>query len=111
MFKVAQTPSYKRKVNVETNGANGQKERSSFNVQFKRLTQTEISDLVAQMANLSFEDLMDRVLVGWDSLVGSDNEVFEFNEANREALFEIPEVRFAVREEFWESVLLGKQKN
>lgn len=111
MFKIAQSPSYKYKVNVETNGANGQKEKSSFNVQFKRLKQTEITDLAAQIEHMSFEDLMDKVLVGWDGLVGSDNEVLEFNDANRVALFEIPEARFAVRDAFWESVRLGKQKN
>jgi hypothetical protein len=111
MFKVAQSSNYKYKVNVETNGANGQKEKSTFNVQFKRLKQTEITELAASIDSLSFEDLMDKVLVGWDGLVGSDNEVFEFNDANRALLFDIPEARFAVRDAFWESVRMGKQKN
>ena len=110
MFKVAQSDSYKYKVTVEMNGEGGQKEKSSFSVQFKRLSQSEFTELV-QTENLTFEALKAQVLAGWDGLVGSDNQPLEFNEANRAALFEIPEARFALREAFWESVRMGKAKN
>ena len=109
-FKIAQSDSYKYKVDVETNGENGKKEKSTFNVMFKRLSQSEITELVGT-ESLTFEDLMARVLVGWDGLIGSDNHPVEFNDANRVALYEIPEARFALREAYWESVRLGKQKN
>ncbi|CAN7266575.1 hypothetical protein [Caballeronia sp. LjRoot31] len=111
VFKVAQSEKYKVKVEIETNTESGRKEKSTFNVMFKRLSQSEITELVQSAESLTFEDLMARVLLGWDGLIDADNEPLEFNEANRAALFEIPEARFALREAYWDSVRLGKQKN
>ena len=109
-FKIAQSDSYKTKVEVETTTETGKKEKSAFNVMFKRLTQTEITSIV-DTENLTFEELMAKVLVGWDGLIDADNEPLDFNEANRTALYEIPQARYALREAYWESVRVGKQKN
>jgi len=111
MFCVSQSDSYKYPVTVETNGETGKKEKSTFSAFFKRLSQTEATQLF-ETENLTFEDLMSAVLVGWGTdLVGSDKQPLEFNAMNRDALFNIPEARFALREAFWESIKLGKVKN
>lgn len=109
-FKMAQSDTYKTKVDVETTTESGKKEKSTFNVMFKRLTQTELTELV-NTENLTFEELMAKVLTGWDGLIDSENEPVDFNEANRVALFDIPQARFALREAYWESARAGKQKN
>lgn len=87
-------------------------ENVSFSAKFKMISQSEI-DALAKDAELSNDEVVRRVLVGWDdTLTGKDGNPIPFNKTSVKDLLNWPGLSNAIVTAFFESVSGGlKRKN
>lgn len=113
MFKLAQSNSYKWSVKVELPVDGGKFEKATFDAEFKRLSQTRITELRTQMEQPGYNelDLAKEVLIGWAGVVDGDGNEIPFSEGNRDQLLDIPMVAVAIGMSFFESLSGAKRKN
>lgn len=106
-FKRAVTPTFTTKVTVNVPNDKGGHDKSTFMAKFKRLTPEE-QDEVRPMKN---EDVVRKVLVGWDLTDADTGEVVPFNAEELDALLVISPTPLATALAFWESVNGARAKN
>jgi len=106
-FKIALTPSYRVKVQVELPNERGTIDKSDFMAEFKRCDIDKLDELRA----LPQRDVVGEVLIGWSGLVDEANQEVPYSPAAREAVMVIPQALLALIEAFWASVYKAKQKN
>ncbi|RJF99013.1 hypothetical protein [Noviherbaspirillum saxi] len=106
-FKLAQTPTYKQKIIVEIPNENGRKDKSDFMAEYLRVDMDDIEEL----KRLPQKEVLERVLVGWSSLLDETGNDVPFNPVNRVALLKIPQAFEALVEGFWTSIFKAKEKN
>jgi hypothetical protein len=106
-FKIALTPSYRVKVIVETPNESGRHDKSDFMAEFKRCD----IDALEELRKDPQLEVLRKVLVGWDGLIGDDNQPVLYNPTTLEALLAIPQAVFALIEAFWGSIAKAKEKN
>lgn len=108
-FKIAINPTYMAPVNVAVPGSTS---KSTFDAEFKRLSQTEIDELRKQLANEEITDahVVRQVLAGWKGLV-DDNGAVEFSETALDTILEIYPLPYCIARAFFDSLGNAKQKN
>lgn len=114
MFQLAtQSDHITYPVTVECLDENGKLAPKKFKAHFARLPQSEIDDLIAkaQAKEITDNDLVDKVLVGWDDVVDDSGKPIEFSPAMRDRLLEIFPVRPSVVTAWFESLSGAKRKN
>ena len=114
MFKLDLSDSYAFPVKIEVIGENGKQTSYSFTGKFKRFSQSEIDDIVAQSqaGELKDVELAEKVLVGWDKdFLGPDGTPFEYNDENMRLALDTYPVRPSVISAWFESLNGAKRKN
>lgn len=106
-FKIAQKPTYKVKVKVETPNDNNGFDTSEFTAEFKRVGVAELE----QLKDEPQIDVIKKVLVGFADLLDDANKPLDYNDLNVQALLDIPQALKALTEAFWSSIFKAKEKN
>lgn len=112
MFKIVQNPTYTWPVTVEMPVDGGRVEKATFDIEFKRLTQTrlnEIRDAIEKSA-ITDVDLSREVITDWSGITDADGPV-PYSEAARDQLLDIPLVASAIVMAFFGSISGAKRKN
>lgn len=95
MFKLEEQKNIKWPVTVNIPCDGGRTTKGEFTAHFELLPQDEFREIYAQ-DNASDEDLLRRVLTGWDGVADADGQPIEYNEDTREMMIRIPYVRAAM---------------
>lgn len=106
-FKITQNPKYKTTVTVFTPNNSDGFDKSTFKAEFKRVGMAELDKLRDQPQ----KDMLLEVLVGWDDLIDESGNAVEYTDANKAALFDIPQAVNALLEAFYGSLFKAKEKN
>ena len=113
MFVISQKQTYTWPVEVHFPVDNGKTERQTFDGEFKRLTQTRITEIRTAIENGATSDLelASEILVGWEGVNDADGEPVKFTERNRDQLLDVPMVAAAVIMAWLGSLTGVKTKN
>lgn len=95
MFKIEQQKTVIWPVSVSIPRDGGRITRSTFDAEFELLPQNEFTAIYQQDGG-NDEDLLRRVLVGWQGVADPDGDPFDYSEERRELLIGIPYVRTAL---------------
>ena len=100
----------------------GHKEKSSFAVEFKRLTQTRISEIrklarkmeigaIDDDEMLEDQEAAKEIILGWDGVVDEENKEIKFSEKRLNELLDIPTVAGQIVKAWFDSLETAKRKN
>lgn len=118
-FVLSEKTTYPWTVSVQTPDPQkpGRWKTHTFTATFKRLAPLEVQERLAHLAetDLGFEeryqrenDFMEEILKGWEGITESDGEPILFSDTTRDLLLEVPEVRRALFEAYFDSALHRK---
>jgi hypothetical protein len=112
MFKISQNPTYTWPVNVELPTDGGRVEKATFDVEFKRLTQTRLNEIKTAIESNQITDneLAREVMTGWSGITDADG-VVPYSEAARDQLLDIPLVSASIVMALFSSIAGAKRKN
>lgn len=112
MFKITQTPTYFWPVKVKLPTDGGQFEEQTFDAKFKRLPQSEVDTMRADVLDGKASDipLARKLLVGWKGVMSGEDDV-PFSETARDQVLDIPGVATAVVVAFVESLSGARRGN
>jgi hypothetical protein len=117
-FVLKQSDTYTWPVAFDVPVDGGRHERQTFDGEFKRLPQSKIGPMVAELQRL--EDLgdLDRiteiagdVLVGWSGISDDQNKEIPFSQNALQQLLEVPFLAVAVLKAYMDSIKGAKRKN
>jgi hypothetical protein len=113
MFKIATNPTYAAQVKVDMPGDNGKTVQKVFSATFKRLSQSDLDNLVERLNSKDLSDsaLIDEVMVGWGDVQDESGTPLEFNDTNLAALLDVYPVRPTIVKTFFASIAGAKAKN
>lgn len=95
MFKLEEQKTVKWPVTVHIPRDGGRTTKAEFTAHFELLPQDEFREIYAQ-ENASDEDLLRRVLTGWDGVADADGGTIACNAETLETMIRIPYVRAAM---------------
>lgn len=108
IFAFAATETYEYPVVVNTPGARGVWEKSTFLAEFRRVEVDEYEDLVRQRP----VDVLENVLVGWREMRAADKRSFvEYTPEHKAAFLRVPQAVLATFQAFADSQNKGRVKN
>jgi hypothetical protein len=112
MFKIVQNPTYTWPVVIEFPTDGGKTEKSTFDAEFKRLTQSRVDEIKAAVVTGEMRDvdLAREALVGWTGVIDDSGNV-PYSESARDQLLEIPMVASAVVLALLNSISGARRKN
>jgi hypothetical protein len=108
-FKRTQNPTFTAKVAVNIPNDKGGFDKSTYLGIFKRVSADEVTTL--RESGLSNEDLVRKVLVGWEMKDEDTGEDVPFNKAELEAALQILPFPLSTALAFFESVNGARSKN
>lgn len=115
MFKLDQNEGYWFPVVLELTGDEGRKQRADFDAKFKRITQSEISDLLKREEGEpppQDQEIVDAVFIGWRGIQNAEGSELENTDANRAKLLDTFPVRREIVRAWLKSIGIdGKAKN
>jgi hypothetical protein len=106
-FKITRTPTYKVPVKVEIPNEKGKKDVETITAIFNRIGLERLNEL----KDVKHPEVLREVLAGWEGVVDDDGEEVPFTEANRLAMFDIPQAFDALVAAFWNSIFGAKKGN
>jgi hypothetical protein len=123
VLKQSVTYSWPVPFRVPTDG--GKYDKQSFDAEFKRLPQTRINEIQAEVqarikatergeafeSDISDISIADEVLAGWTGVVDDEGEEVAFTAASKAQLLNIPGLAGSIVEAYFESVSGRKAKN
>ena len=100
----------------------GHKEKSTFDVEFKRLTQTRISEIrklarkmeigaIDDDEMLEDQEAAKEIILGCDGVVDEENKEIKFSEKRLNELLDIPTVAGQIVKAWFDSLETAKRKN
>lgn len=112
MFKIVQNPTYTWPVTVEFPADGGRVEKATFDIEFKRLTQTRLNEIrdAIEKGTITDADLAREAIVGWSGITDENGPV-PYSEAARDQLLDIPLVAGAIVMAMFGSIAGAKRKN
>ena len=124
-FVLKQSDSYTWPVSIKLPANGGKRERQTFDAEFKRLAQSRINEIQAEVqrrvkaaeagedvqGSISDVSLADEILVGWEDVNDGDGEAVPFSKAAKAQLLEVPMLASAIIEAYFESLVEQKRKN
>lgn len=108
-FKKTQSPTFTTTVTVNVPNENGGFSPSTFVGKFKRHSTSELQAL--RDANLTNEEVVRRVLVGWKMDDEDTGEDVPYTPENRDAVLQVSPTPYATAQAFWESANGARSKN
>jgi hypothetical protein len=108
-FTISQSDTYTQAVSVLIPGA---KTKNVFDVEFKRLSQSEIDSMLSRIreGELSDAEFCHEVMVGWKGVADESGELV-FSVSNLNALLDVFPVARAIVETYFGGITGAKQKN
>ena len=117
-FVLKQSSSYSWPVSFDVPIDGGRHERQTFDGEFKRLPQSKIGPMVAELGKLEDLGELDRiteiasdVLIGWSGINDDDGKEIPFSQKALEQLLEVPFLAVAVLKAYMDSIKGAKRKN
>ena len=112
MFKLSLSESYLWPVVIEVPESGGRFVKFTFDAEFKRVSQTRISEIIEQhgKGELQYPELIKEVLVGWKGISDGSDEM-PFSHGNLEKLLNIVGASSAIADSFIKSLSGSKTKN
>lgn len=108
-FKLTQTPTFTTKVTVNIPNVKGGFDKNTFMATFKRCTASELQAL--RESNMTNEELVRQVLLGWEMTDEDTSEDVPFSKATLEAALQIPPTPLATALAFFEGNNGARSKN
>jgi len=117
-FVLKQSDTYTWPVSFDVPVDGGRHERQTFDGEFKRLPQSKVGPLVAELQRL--EDLGDldritemasEVLVGWSGISDDAGKEIPFSQKALAQLLEVPLLSVAILKSYMDSIKGAKRKN
>lgn len=109
MFKLKTNVEFAWPVKVQV-PTDGRHVEQPFTARFKQVDRSRFVDLNNGDAEEE-TNLLREVLIGWDGIGDENGEPIPFSEQTRDQLLEIPYVRTAIVEAFFEGIAGRKRKN
>lgn len=123
-FVLKQSDSYRWPVSFKLPTDGGKREKQTFEAEFKRLPQSRITQIQAEVQKLmkaveageqpdgiSDISVAQEVLVGWSGVVDEDGEEVPFSKTSCDALLDLPTVAASIIQCYFESLVDSKTKN
>lgn len=112
-FVLSQSPSYSWPVAVEFPIDGGRFDKQTFDVQFKRLPQSRIREILdpVEGAGVSDDQVCHEVVMGWSGIQDGKNSEVPFSEKALNELLEIPLVAGSIVKAWIDSLAKAKRKN
>lgn len=117
-FVLKQSDTYSWPVAFDVPVDGGRHERQTFDGVFKRLPQSRVGPMVAELQQL--DDLSDlervteiakEVLVGWAGVTGDDAKEIPYSEQALAQLLEVPLLAVSIIKSYMDSIKGAKRKN
>lgn len=111
-FVLKQSSTYTWPITVEFPVDGGRTEKSTFDGEFKRLSQTRIKEITAAVdaGELNDIDIANEVLVGWSGVTDGKDDI-PFSTAALNQVLDVPLVASAIVLAFFNSLTGAKRKN
>jgi hypothetical protein len=117
-FVLKQSDTYTWPVAFDVPVDGGRHERQTFDGEFKRLPQSKIGPMVAELQRLEdlgdlerITDISRDVLVGWSGISDDNNKEIPFSQKALDQLLEVPFLAVAVLKAYMDSIKGAKRKN
>jgi len=117
-FVLKQSDTYSWPVTFDVPVDGGRHERQTFDGEFKRLPQSKVGPMVAELNALEDGGEMERitelaceVLVGWSGVTDDSGKDIPFSQKALEQLLEVPLLAAAVLRSYFDSLKGAKRKN
>jgi len=120
-FVLSKSATYIWPVRISLATDGGKKTVETLDVEFRRLPQSRITELVQQAraaergrdddAALDDREAAREIIAGWDGVVDDSGKPIPFSEAALGQLLEIPTVAGQIVQAWFESLKEGKRKN
>lgn len=117
-FVLKQSDTYTWPVSFDIPVDGGRHERQTFDGEFKRLPQSRVGPLVAELQQLEdlreldrITELAKEVLVGWSGVTGDDGKEIPFSEKAVGQLLEVPLLAVSIIKAYMDSIKGAKRKN
>lgn len=117
-FVLKQSSSYSWPVSFDVPVDGGRHEKQTFDGEFKRLPQSKIGPMVAELQKVDDLGELERiteiakdVLVGWSGINDDDGKEIPFSQKALEQLLEVPFLAVAVLKAYMDSIKGAKRKN
>ena len=111
IFKVALSPTFWAKVEVEVTAEDGRRVPVDFDLQYKRVTPDEATEIGGRLQNNGdLRNTVRELVVGWKRVAGDDGSTLDFSPENFERLLDLG---FAgpILDTFLKNLPKAKQKN
>tara|TARA_R100000742_G_C4274834_1_gene94987 strand:+ start:308 stop:652 length:345 start_codon:yes stop_codon:yes gene_type:complete len=112
-FVLDQSDTYKWPVVHEVPVDGGRHEKRTFDVEFKRTTQSRIREIgeLVEKGEITDIDLVCEVMIGWEGVTDPDGNAIKFSQKALSRFLEVPMLANSVSEAFFKSVAGKKRKN
>lgn len=117
-FVLSQSDSYIWPVTVEIPIDGGRFDRQTFDAEFKRLPQSKVAPMVAELSRLDDLGDLSRItevaadlVIGWSGVTGDDGKDIPYSQKALEQLLEVPFLAVAVLKAYMDSIKGAKRKN
>jgi len=117
-FVLKQSDTYSWPVSFDVPVDGGRHERQTFDGEFKRMPQSKIGPMVAELGRLEDLGELDRiteiaaeVMVGWSGISDDNGKEIPFSQKALEQLLEVPFLAVAVLKAYMDSIKGAKRKN
>jgi hypothetical protein len=117
-FVLKQSETYSWPVTFDVPVDGGRHERQTFDGEFKRLPQSKVGPMVAELGRLDDLSDMDRiselagqVLVGWSGITDDDGKAVPFSQKALEQLLDVPMLAVMIVKAYLDSLKGAKRKN
>ena len=112
-FVLKQSDTYIWPIQVDTPVDGGRHHRSTFDGEFRRVSQSRIREMGEQVENgeITDADLVSEVLVGWDGIDDDDGNPVKFSQSSLQQLVDVPMVATAIATAYFDSLSGAKRKN
>lgn len=113
MFVIKQSQSYFWPVEVMFPVSGGKHDKQTFDVEFKRISQSRIKEIGKQIdaGEIADADLCKEIVTGWKGVTDEKSEEMPFSSGALEGLLDIPLVGAAIVTAWFESLSTAKRKN
>jgi hypothetical protein len=117
-FVLKQSDTYTWPVTFDVPVDGGRHERQTFDGEFKRMPQSKVGPMVAELNRLDDAGDMERitelasdVLVGWSGVTDDTGKEVPFSQKALEQLLEVPLLAASVLKAYFDSLKGAKRKN
>lgn len=117
-FVLKQSDAYSWPVSFDVPTDGGRHERQTFDGEFKRLPQSRVGPMVAELQQI--EDLTDleriteiakEILIGWSGIVDNEGKEIPYSEKALVQLLEVPLLAVSIIKSYMDSIKGAKRKN